>query len=121
MDKIIAIALVLVFAMAADPAFAWDKGDRIERYYDRRGDEIASYSDEKGDRLEAKYERLAIAAALQGDFKRAVMLDEKGERLDAYYDAKGEAINEELDRVGHRIDRKMDRQAALKHRWDHRH
>ncbi|MDC0335305.1 hypothetical protein OAN24_00200 [Pseudodesulfovibrio sp.] len=122
----IRIIMALVLTLMATSAFAWDRGDRLEKYYDHKGDEIARQYDAKGDRINTYYDRLALEAALQGNFGQALKLDAKGDRLDAQLDAKGARINKVLDRKGRKIGHSLDMRAAshhssLKHRWRYRH
>ncbi|MGL1863617.1 MAG: hypothetical protein OCC46_13920 [Pseudodesulfovibrio sp.] len=118
------IILTLTFILVATSAFAWDRGDHIERYYDHKGDKIAQQYDARGDQINDYYDRMALEAALRGNFGQALMLDAKGDRLDAEMDAKGEYINRMLDKKGRKIDRSMDshavkRSAHLTRRWRH--
>ncbi len=116
------VILTLAFLLVTTSVFAWDRGDRIERYYDHKGDKIAQQYDIRGDQINDYYDRMALEAALRGNFGHALQLDAKGDRLDAEMDAKGEYINRMLDKKGRKIDRSMDSHAArhsayLKHRW----
>jgi len=122
----IRIILTLTFILVATSALAWDRGDRIERYYDKKGDEIAQHYDAKGDSINDYYDRLALEAALHGNFGQAMRLDAKGDRLNAKMDARGQQLNAMLDKKGRRIDHAMDsrkikQSSHLKRHWHYRH
>jgi len=96
---------------------AWDYGDRVERRYDRKGDVIARQYDVTGDRINDYYDQMALAAALNGNFAKAIMLDAKGDRIDAAMDAQGARIDHQLDVKGHKINRAMDHRASQNRHW----
>lgn len=103
MKSTILTAIAVLFITSS--ALAWDRGDHIEHYYDKKGDRIAHYYDVKGNQIDAHYDRLALKAALNGNIGRAIALDAKGDRINAQLDAKAERIDSKLDRKGRRIAR----------------
>lgn len=103
--------------LSANVAMAWNHGDRMERRYDRKGDAIAYQYDVAGDRINEHYDQMALAAALNGNFAKAVMLDAKGDRIDAAMDAQGAKINHQLDVRGHKINRAIDHRVSVYRHW----
>jgi len=108
------VVLTLTFILFATSAMAWGSGNIAKHKLDVRGDRLAAYYDAKGNRINAKLDRMALKAALNGNYKRARALDIKGDKLNAYYDRKGQILNTRLNRKGRAIDRRMDRYTALK-------
>ncbi|QGY39640.1 hypothetical protein GM415_05755 [Pseudodesulfovibrio cashew] len=119
----ILIALTLILALSATAAFAGDRG-RLARQLDREGDRIAQEYDARGDRINEHYDLMALNAALHGDFGTALMLDAKGDRINARLDAKGARINRALDRKSAAIARharyeNKHRKVAYRHHYRH--
>ena len=112
MNRGITLILAIGLILTASSSWAWDQGERIERRYDLRGDRIAQALDAKGDRIQCQYDRLALHAALRGDFGPATALRTKGARINAQLDRTGGRFDRQLDKQGRRISRKPDRHHA---------
>ena len=87
MKILMTISLLLAGLAGTGNALATDRGDRVERRLDQRGNLI-----------EARYDHRAGVAAANGRYARAARLERKGDR-----------INGRLDRTGERYDRRWDR------------
>ena len=83
--------------------------DRAGRRLDRKGDLIDRALDRRGREIDRAFDRLALRAALRGDFGRAFRLDQRGDRIERFLDRKG-------DRIRRRLDRRSDRRYVRHYR-----
>ena len=87
MKRMSLLGLTVLLLAATGTAAAGDRGDRIERRFDRS----AQWADQHG--------RPHVANRLE----------RRGDRIDARLDRKGERAEARWDRRGDRIDRRLDR------------
>ena len=78
MNRSLTFILAIGLILTASSSWAGNQGERIEHRYDLRGDRIAQMLDAKGDRIQCQYYRLALHAALRGDFGLATALRGQG-------------------------------------------
>lgn len=79
--------LTLSLLLACGAAQAHDRGERIERRWDARGDYI-----------DARLDRAAARQAALGHERRAFLLDRKGDRIDVHFDRIGARREARFDR-----------------------
>ena len=105
--KILLTGALMIAAGA--PAFAADRGERINDRLDNRGERINDRLDNRGERVNDRLDNRAERAEANGHPKRAARLDAKGNRVENRLDAKGNRVENRLDRKGNRIERRIDR------------
>ena len=79
--------LTLPLVLACGSALAHDRGDRIERRWDARGDLI-----------DARLDRAAARQAALGHDRVAARLERKGDRIDAHFQRIGARREARFDR-----------------------
>ncbi len=85
---LLTLPLLLVAGLqVAGTASAHDRGERIERRWDARGD-----------RIDARFDRAAARQAALGHTRRALRLDRKGDWIDARFDRVGARREARFDR-----------------------
>ncbi len=97
-----AVAGTLGLALTAPPAAAHGVGHAP--YYHDRGERIERRLDWRGDVIEHRYDHAARRAARHGHYGAAVRLDRRGDRIDARLDARGQRLDRRYDRCGRVIE-----------------